>query len=67
MRTTLAIRHFPNRKKPYLVLEQGNKCIMIGTIRSEECAQLLREYWGGDYCIWGDMRNLFEPQESEDK
>ena len=66
MNTALAIRHFPDRKKPCLVLEQGNKCIVIGTIRNRACEHLLREYWGGACGIWGDMRNLFESQESED-
>lgn len=65
MDTTFAIRHFPDRKKPCLVLEQGNQCIVIGTIRNAECEHLLREYFGGTCGIWGDMRDLFEPQESE--
>lgn len=67
MNTAFAIRHFPNRKKPCLVLEQGNKCIVIGTIRNRACEHLLREYLGGACGIWGDMRNLFESQESEDQ
>ena len=26
---------------------------------------MLREYFGGTCGIWGDMRDLFEPQETE--
>ena len=66
MNTAFAIRHFPDRKKPCLVLEQGNKCIVIGTIRNRACEHLLREYWHGSCGTWGDMRDLFEPQESEE-
>lgn len=70
MDTAFAIRHFPDRKKSCLVLEQGNQCIVIGTIRNAECESLLREFFGGACGIWGDMRWLFdfrvEPQESEE-
>ena len=67
MYTTFAIRHFPDRKKPCLGLEQGNQCIVIGTIRNAECEHLLREYFGGTCGILKDMRYLFEPQEREEK
>ena len=30
MRTLLAIRHFPDKKRPCLVLEQGNQCVILG-------------------------------------
>ena len=66
MKTEFVIRHFLDRKKPCLVLEQGNQCIVIGTIRNAECEKLLREYFGGSCGILRDMRNLFEPHESED-
>lgn len=69
MDTAFAIRHFPDRKKPCLVLEQGNQCIVIGTIRNAECESLLREFFGGACGIRGDMRWLFDfrvrSQESE--
>ena len=35
----LAIRHFPDRKRPCLVLEEGNQCVVLGylTDRKREC------------------------------
>ena len=65
MKTAFAIRHFSDRKKPCLVLEQGNQAIVIATIRNAKCEKLLREYFSGACGIWGDMRYLFEPRESE--
>ena len=59
MTTGLMIKHFPDRKKPCLVLEQGNQAIVIATVRNAECEKLLREYFGDTCGIYGDMRYLF--------
>lgn len=32
----LMCRHYPDRKNPLLVYEQGNECVVIGTIRNED-------------------------------
>lgn len=40
MRTLLAIRHFPDKKRPCLVLEQGNQCVVLGYLTDRK-----REYW----------------------
>ena len=60
MKTALAIRHFPDRKKPCLMLEQGNRGIVIATIRNAKCEKLLREFFSDSCGIYGDMRYLFE-------
>ena len=57
--TMLAIRHFTDRKKPCLMLEQGNRGIVIATIRNAECEKLLREYFNDTCGIYGDMRDIF--------
>jgi hypothetical protein len=68
MTTALVIRHFPDRKKPCLVLEQGNECIVIGTLRNGYCESLLREYFNDSCGIYGDMRYLFDMiQDREEK
>jgi len=36
----LAIRHFPDRKRPCLVLEEGNKAVIIGYLTDRK-----REHW----------------------
>lgn len=36
----LAIRHFPDRKRPCIVLEEGNKAVVIGYLTDAE-----REGW----------------------
>ena len=59
MKTALVIRHFPDRKKPCLMLEQGNQGIVIATIRNTECEKLLREFFNDSCGIYGDMREMF--------
>lgn len=44
MQTFLTIRHFPDRKKPCLMLEQGNEGLVVGYIRNTECERLLRTF-----------------------
>lgn len=34
--TKISIKHFPDRKKPCLVLEQGNRGLVLGYFRSDE-------------------------------
>ena len=61
MTTLLVIRHFPDRKKPCLVLEQGNKGIVIGTIRNTECEKLFKEFFDGSNGICSNrMRDIFD-------
>lgn len=36
----IVIRHYPDRKKPCLVLEQGNQGIVLGTFRNAEMERL---------------------------
>lgn len=62
MQTFLTIRHFPDRKKPCLVLEQGNEGLVIGTIRNADCEKLLKEFFGyGSVC--GKMDYIFSSEE----
>lgn len=54
--TNLVIRHFPDRKRPCIVLEQGNQGIIIGTIRNAECEELWNRF----------MQNCFLSREMSD-
>ena len=36
----LAIRHFPDRKRPCIVLEEGNQCVVLGYLTDRK-----REHW----------------------
>lgn len=44
METRIAVRHFPDRKKPCLVVEQGNCGAVLATFRNDYCAK-----------VWNDM------------
>lgn len=44
----IVVRHFPNRKKPCLMLEEGNQGIVLGTFKNEEMVELFRRFLGGE-------------------
>jgi hypothetical protein len=47
----IVIRHYPDRKKPCLVLEQGNQGIVLGTFRNAEMERLYTLALGGNNTI----------------
>lgn len=59
--TRIVIRHFPDRKKPCLCIEQGNQAIVIGTFRNKDCEELYEEFLGGN-CIQREMRKIFSEE-----
>lgn len=63
--TRLVVRRFSDRKKPCLCLEQGNKCLVIGTLRNDEMAQLYDDFMGG-MCLKGQMQDLFTEGQKKD-
>ena len=67
MKTALVIRHFPDRKKPCLMLEQGNQGIIVATIRNAECEKLLREFFNDSCGIYGNMEELFTHMSRKEK
>ena len=38
----LAIRHFPDRKRPCIVLEEGNKAVVLGYLTNRKREKWLR-------------------------
>lgn len=32
----IGVRHYPDRKKPCLVIERGNEALVLGTFRNEQ-------------------------------
>lgn len=52
----LAIRHFPDRKKPCIVLEEGNTGIVIGHLIDNEREKMLREAFN-----LNDTQSIFIP------
>lgn len=59
--TNLVIRHFPDRAKPCICLEQGNQALVIGTLRNKECEELWDRFLQGCY-LSREMGDLFESE-----
>ena len=47
----IVIRHYPDRKKPCLVLEQGNQGIVLASFRNAEMERLYTLALGGNNTI----------------
>ena len=56
----IVVRHFPDRKKPCLMLEEGNQGIVLGTFRNEEMVQLFKRALGGEGIQRQYDRNFFK-------
>jgi hypothetical protein len=63
--TFLAVRTYPDRKKPCLVIEQGNTGIVLATFRNEASADVFKEFIGKENeCLYraleDDISKLYE-------
>ena len=56
--TKLVVRHFPDRVKPCLCLEQGNKSLILATFQKKDFVQYYEDFLGGN-CIVSTMKNIF--------
>lgn len=69
--TFLVVRHFSDRKKPCLVIEQGNTVMPIATFRNEASAELFKHFIGEENeCLYraleDDILDLYDEfKESE--
>lgn len=57
--TKIVVRHFPDRAKPCLCIEQGNQAMIIATFKNKQSEELFCEFLGGN-CIQRFMRRIFE-------
>ncbi len=44
----LTIRHFPDRKRPCIVLEEGNRAVVLGYLTDATREKWLRKAWNID-------------------
>lgn len=47
----IVVRHYPDRKKPCLVLEQGCQGVILATFKNSEMERLYTEVLGGKNVI----------------
>ena len=63
--TFLTVRHYLDRKKPCLVIEQGNTGIVLATFKNEASADVFKEFIGKENeCLYraleDDISELYE-------
>ena len=59
--TRLVVRHYPDRKKPCLVIEQGNQGWILATFNNEKCEEVYKRFLQGN-CIQREMSYLFDEE-----
>lgn len=62
--TRVVVRHFPHRRKPCLVIEQGNHGMVLATFQDEKCKEIYKRFLQGD-CMQREMSWLFGEEESD--
>lgn len=66
-KTIIAVRHYPDKKKPCLVIEHGNQALVIATFRNESMVNVLRKLIGENKCLEiDDSRTIDELLEGEE-
>lgn len=64
--TRVVVRHYPDRKKPCLVIEQGNQEMVLAIFQNEECEEIYKRFLQGN-CIQREMSWLFGEEGSDSK
>lgn len=62
--TRVVVRHYPHRKKPCLVIVQGNHGMVLATFQDKKCVEIYKRFLQGD-CIQREMSWLFDKEGSE--
>ena len=62
--TRVVIRHYPDRKKPCLVIEQRNQGMVLATFRNEKCEEIYKRFLQGN-CMQREMSWLFDEKEND--
>lgn len=66
-KTIIAVRHYPDRKKPCLVIEHGNQALVIATFRNNGMVNVLKKLIGENKCLEiDDSRTIDELLEGEE-
>lgn len=66
MSIRIAVRTFPNRKKPNLVIEDGSEGIIVATFQDDAAAEMYQKILGGNLIVEGkSLRNYKEREEHE--
>ncbi len=62
--TRVVVRHYPDKKKPCLVIEQGNQGMILATFQNEKCEEIYKRFLQGN-CMQREMSWLFDEDGSD--
>lgn len=66
MSIRIAVRTFPGRKKPSLVIEEGAERIIVATFQDDAAAEMYQKILGGNLIVEGkSLKNYKECEKHE--
>jgi len=65
MSIRIAVRTFPNRKKPSLVIEEGAEGIVVATFQDDAAAEMYQKILGGSLIVEGKSLKNFGREQNE--
>lgn len=65
MSIRIAVRTFPNRKKPSLVIEEGAEGIIVATFQDGAAAEMYQKLLGGNLIVEGKSLKDYRGSDAE--
>ena len=66
MSIRIAVKTFPGRKKPSLVIEEGTEGIVVATFQDDAAAEMYQKILGGNLIVEGkSLKNCKEREKHE--
>ena len=66
MSIRIAVKTFPGRKKPSLVIEEGTEGIIVATFQDDAAAEMYQKILGGNLIVEGkSLKNYKEREKHE--
>ena len=67
MSIRIAVRTFPGRKKPNLVIEEGTEEIIVATFQNDAAAEMYQEILGGNLIVEGKSLKNYKEREKHER
>lgn len=67
MSIRIAVRTFPNRKKPSLVIEDGAEGIIVATFQDDAAAEMYQKILGGNLIVEGKSLKNYKEREKHER
>lgn len=67
MSIRIAVKTFPGRKKPSLVIEEGTEGIIVATFQDDAAAEMYQKILGGNLIVEGKSLKNYKEREKHER